>query len=291
MLGSRYGILVEGTTSGPPSIESTIQRPTELQQLEHLVVVAGHAIWTGFDASRYDDDSDWILTPFQKGGSVTTFFKHIQAGAKIVNEDPTSLLVFSGGQTRPDNPPSTEAQSYHRLAVAAKLVNSTPDFLRATTEDFALDSYENLLFSLARFKEVTGRWPEKVTVVGFEMKRARFENLHRAAIKYPAERFQYIGIDDEGDTKDSYEGEYRYGFLPFQDDMYGCLPPLSTKRTSRNPFARYHPYHVSCPEIAGLLEFCSPQEKSNGMASLYSTELPWEVQAIDAEGTRWGREN
>lgn len=45
--------------------------------------------------------------------------------------------------------------------------------MRATTEEFALDSYTNLLFSYARFKEVTGRWPEKVTVVGFEMKRAR----------------------------------------------------------------------------------------------------------------------
>lgn len=222
---------------------------------------------------------------------MNTFYKHIEAGAKIVKEDPTSLLVFSGGQTRPDNPPNTEAQSYHRLAVAAKLVTSTPNFLRVTTEDFALDSYENLLFSLARFKEVTGRWPERVTVVGFEMKRARFENLHRVAIKYPADRFQYIGIDDEGDTTDSYEGEYQYGFLPFQDDMYGCLPPLSTKRTARNPFARYHPYHTSCPEIAGLLEFCSPQGKPNSQAALYPAALPWETRDEGADGTRWGREN
>lgn len=66
-----------------------------------------------------------------------------------------------------------------------------------------------------------------MTVIGFEMKRARcvvgtlaverqvelmsdiprFERLHRAAIKFPEDKFHYIGIDDEGDTRASYEGE------------------------------------------------------------------------------------
>jgi hypothetical protein len=44
---------------------------------------------------------------------------------------------------------------------------------RATVEEFALDSYENLLFSIARFREATGRWPEEITVVGYGMKRRR----------------------------------------------------------------------------------------------------------------------
>lgn len=105
--------------------------------------------------------------------------------------DPRSLLIFSGyafptnhnypltflplsGQTRPDIPPTTEAQSYLRLALATHLLPPPPDFYRATTEEFALDSFENVLFSLARFKEMTGRWPERMTVIGFEMKRARY---------------------------------------------------------------------------------------------------------------------
>jgi len=46
--------------------------------------------------------------------------------------------------------------------------------LRAVTEEYALDSYENLLFSFARFHEVTGRWPERVTVVGYGMKQRRY---------------------------------------------------------------------------------------------------------------------
>ena len=63
------------------------------------------------------------------------------------------------GQTRPGSP-HTEAQSYLRLAIATKLLPSAPSsahfFPRVTTEDYALDSYQNLIFSIARFHEVTG---------------------------------------------------------------------------------------------------------------------------------------
>ena len=55
--------------------------------------------------------------------------------------------------------------------------------LRATTEDHALDSYQTLLFSIARFHEYTGWWPSKITVVSYEMKRERFTDLHHAALR------------------------------------------------------------------------------------------------------------
>lgn len=37
----------------------------------------------------------------------------------------------------------------------------------------------------------------------------RYDQLHRAAISFPADRFTYIGIDDEGDTTEHYAGEVR----------------------------------------------------------------------------------
>jgi hypothetical protein len=45
--------------------------------------------------------------------------------------------------------------------------------MRVTTEEYALDSYQNLLFAIARFHEVTGGWPRRITVVGYGMKRRR----------------------------------------------------------------------------------------------------------------------
>lgn len=80
-------------------------------------------------------------------------------------------------------------------------------FERATSEDHSLDSYQNLLFSIARFHEVTGGYPEHITVIGFEMKRKRFEELHIRALRWPQEQFTYVGIDEEGDTTLQYKGE------------------------------------------------------------------------------------
>jgi hypothetical protein len=59
---------------------------------------------------------------------------------------------------------------------------------RVVSEEFARDSYENLLFSLCRFFEMTGQYPEKLTVVGFGFKEKRFTDLHRKAIRFPKER-------------------------------------------------------------------------------------------------------
>lgn len=265
-LGSTGAFAAAGPMT-PPSIESTIVRPRAMERLNHLVIVAGHAIWKGPSASarrgdgRDDvsgdtddgdtddeirwareratrgDESDWILTPYQRGnGAVTTFLRHIERGVEEATKDPASLLIFSGGQTRPEAAVigTTEGQSYLRLASSIGLLgdgddsvrtgrhavfgadetkggdgdrDSVPLAARTTTEDFALDSFQNLLFSVARFREVTGNYPFKVTVVGYEMKRARFETLHRAALRIPPASFKYIGIDDQGDTSAAYEGE------------------------------------------------------------------------------------
>jgi hypothetical protein len=117
-----------------------------------------------------------------------------------------SFAVFRG-QTRPEST-TTEAESYHRLAIETKML--PPRFWRATSENYALDSFQNLLFSIARFHEMTGRYPEQITVVGYEMKRARFTNLHRAAIRWPREKFTYIGIDPENEERAvAQQGEVR----------------------------------------------------------------------------------
>jgi hypothetical protein len=37
----------------------------------------------------------------------------------------------------------------------------------------------------------------------------RFELLHARAIGWPEDRFEYLGIDDDGDTTQHYAGEVR----------------------------------------------------------------------------------
>ena len=78
-----------------------------LSDRHHAIIVAGHAIYKGDpsstlltsneqgESSLYKDD-DWILEPFQKGGQVTTFIKHIQKGIEVAKSDPNAVLIFSG---------------------------------------------------------------------------------------------------------------------------------------------------------------------------------------------------
>ncbi|KAJ3490378.1 hypothetical protein NLI96_g1465 [Meripilus lineatus] len=196
----------------PYGILSTIDRDETLNWLNHLVIVPGHAIWKGVDAKRRFEDDEWVLEAYQRGGGrVSAFVQHIERGVELMAEDEHALLVFSGGQTRRTST-TTEAESYLRLALSSGLLSDNPSqVLRATTENYALDSYQNLLFSIARFHEYTGHYPRYITIIGYEMKRRRFEELHRAALRWPRSNFDYLGIDAEGEEAiGAIEGEVTY---------------------------------------------------------------------------------
>ncbi|KAI6044665.1 hypothetical protein EDC04DRAFT_3055900 [Pisolithus marmoratus] len=267
----------------PPSILATIERNATLKGLDHLIIVPGHAIWMGSIPEHVLNEEYWTLEDYQKGGGqAQALTDHIKYGAALAMEDESSLLVFSGGQTRLLST-TTEAESYMRLALSLDLFRNHPPsssaippflpFPRATTETYALDSYQNLLFSLARFHEVTGRYPSRVTVVGYEMKRRRFEELHRAAIRFSTRFFQYVGLEPPMSGVDSArarEGEFQNGYKPYTIDLYGCHDFLLAKRRARNPFLRFHPYHTSAPELRGLLDWCP-----NDPRAIYQGPLPW----------------
>ena len=53
---------------------------------------------------------------------------------------------------------------------------------RAFTEEHSRDSLENIVFSLCRFYELTGNYPEKLTIVSYDFKEQRFLDVHRAAL-------------------------------------------------------------------------------------------------------------
>ncbi|CAA7259181.1 unnamed protein product [Cyclocybe aegerita] len=240
-------------------------------------MVPCHAIWKGSDSWLNEDD--WILESYQKGpGRVKAFYEHIARSAELATNDPHSLLVFSGGQTKLVSS-TTEGESYLRLAQIAGILpdqtHSLP-FGRATTESYAMDSYQNLLFSIARFHEFTGHFPTKITVVGYEFKRPRFMELHRTALRWPEAKFEYLGVDPEHDSgTNAVEGELQNGYLPYTQDKYGCHSTLLDKRRQRNPYSRFHPYYASSPDLIPLLDWCPGDE-----STLFEGPLPWDHSKI-----------
>lgn len=109
---------------------------------------------------------------------------------KSINDD-----VVCSGQTRAHAGPQSEGQSYWQIAnslIHKEAANdtTTTDSLtaRMIVEDYARDSHENLLFSICRFQEMTGQYPSSITVVGFEFKRTRFEEIHLRSLRYPEQQ-------------------------------------------------------------------------------------------------------
>lgn len=102
------------------------------------------------------------------------------------------------------------------------------------------------------------------------MKRRRYEEVHRAAVRWSPATFRYIGIDNEGETAQDYLGERIGGLEPFLKDFYGCKGALLAKRRKRNPYRRHHGYHSGAPELSALLEYCPEKNE------MFRGSLPWD---------------
>ena len=230
---------------------------------EHLIITPGHAIWNlcGDPA----DDASWFLRDYQRG-EPQFYLEHIRRGVELAAADSASVLVFSGGNTFPQAGPRSEAFGYWALAERFGWWGSAEVRARAILEDFSRDSFENVLFSICRFREFTGSWPRRITVTGWGFKEARFVDCHRAAVGFPEECFQYEAVNDPEDLAAAVreEAANRDAFLA---DPYAASGALARKREARSPFRREHGFRTSCVELADLLEHRGPD--------LFAGPLPW----------------
>lgn len=209
-----------------------------------LVMVPGHGMFA---------NDEWVVAPW-----LEPFLGAVEEQIKYALAQP-GVVVFSGGQTSAQVGRLSEAESYRRAAAGRLRLDASGVVL----EEYALDSFQNLVFSLCRYKQQTGRYPNKVVVVGFEFKRERFVGQHARAIGLS--RIEYVGF---GDAKLQRDLEASGAVRQFQRDLFGCLPPLSTKRAERNVYNRQHPYLEHCPELAALFAYC-------GGAEPFPGPLPW----------------
>ncbi len=222
------------------------------EDLDRLIVVAGHAVYVGKDQQAAASDKSWILLDFQKG-EPPCYVEHIRFGVQLAASQPKSLLIFSGGQTRREAGSKSEAESYWLLADQFGWWQKTDVQDRATVEEFARDSFENILFGIARFRECTGHYPDSVEIVGWAFKRDRFD-LHRQTVRWPGDvqHYKYHGVNNPDDLDGSSKGEAKT-LTAFERDPFGTEEPVRSKRDRRNPFDQSPPYPATCLEIAVCL--------------------------------------
>ncbi|KAJ5293659.1 hypothetical protein N7508_008480 [Penicillium antarcticum] len=185
-------------------------------------------------------------------GETPTFTNHIKAGLKLAQDDPKGIVILSGGPTKKPRTELSEGESYLNLAKDNNYFQDslgTPliDLSRVITETYATDSYQNVLFSIIRFREHTGVYPERVTVVTHEFKRARFMQCHFPALGLvrigfePEEGFDeqkvaVIGINPPEEVtplETLIQGEAKNGIGLWRQDLYGVNADLMGKRVKR----------------------------------------------------------
>lgn len=248
-------------------------------ELEHLIIVCGHSVFRGTDlAAAMEAKDSWTLQPYQKD-QLPMILEHLRIGVQLAAADARAALIFSGGQTSREAGPLSEAQSYWLVARANSWFGYNASSLepRVFTEQYARDSFENLFFSICRFRELVGAYPARVTLVSFSFKQARFEQLHLAALRYPPSCFTFHGTQADG--KAEWDASTRDAF---KADPYGCLSaaqadgtpgngPLAEKKFMRNPFLNHLPYPTGCPELGAVFDYCDTK--------LFAGPLPWDGQA------------
>ena len=218
-------------------------------------------------------DSSWLLLDYQRG-EPPFYIEHVRAGVEAAAADPQALLILSGGMTRREAGPRSEADSYYRVAEHYAWFGRPDVAGRTILEDLSRDSFENLLFGVCRHREFTGWWPESVTLVSWAFKERRF-GLHREAIRFPAGRFRYLGPNNPRELEQALASESR-AVETYTADPYSSGERFREKRAQRNPFRRQNGFAISCPEVAGLLGHPGPE--------LYSGPLPWSLTERSTTG-------
>ena len=113
----------------------------------------------------------------------------LQATAK----DDAAVLVFSGGYTRKEAGARSEAGSYWQVAHASRWFEHPEVADRTLLDDRARDSFENLLFSICRFRQFTGNYPYRITIASYDFKKERFVEHHAASIGFTEDQVDFIG--------------------------------------------------------------------------------------------------
>lgn len=255
--------------------------------MDHLLLVPCHSIWIdkGFKGVNAEE---WILADFQKDGmDHLCFIDHIHKACEALSASEGSIIIISGGQTKTQAEGLSEAKSYFNLA--KQTVAGFDELVdRVFLEEYARDSFENVLFLLCKFKELTGAYPKKISIFGFEFKRYRFTKLHlERALGFPVGSISYYGNSpmpqslDEQSIKEYFAAlerdENRYAVQPFSKDWYGIHQELADKRKKRNPFNQENQYHVSNSSLRPLLDVLrgSCHAGSNEEIKM-SVDFPWQ---------------
>lgn len=226
----------------------------------HLIIVACHAVFilpsntNELTANTIRQLKYWHLDiPPQSTADIPSYLAHISKGLDMLKEDGNAVLMFTGGKTKKNAGPVSEAYSYRVIASIMLQQNATLSIKqrhsiesRIFLEEYARDSLENLAFSVCKYHDVFRTIPTKITFISYPFKEERIASLHRGALGIPEDMFRFVGVCDQKEGLPALDS----AFKDFYSDPYGTGEKLTRKRVQRNPFLQIHDY-----KFDGLFKF------------------------------------
>ncbi len=214
-----------------------------------LIIVACHAVFIGNSIDDIYNDDKWVLFSFQKGEPIY-YIQHLEAGIKMLSEKENSVLIISGGRTREEAKSLSEAESYYKIAKLKDWFGNKNVKEKVFLEEYARDSFENLLFSLCRYSELFNDLPQKTYLVTWKFKKERYD-FHRESIGLTSAEFEFIGVNNPEDLELAI-GNEKKTLSEFYSDPFGIEGILREKKQLRNPLKLIHPY--KCSKFENILE-------------------------------------
>lgn len=252
--------------------------------IDELSILPCHSIWKPSIREEETvcfglDREEWDLVPFQIEGN-----DHLAMVEQIlkclISSTRNRITIFSGGYTKKAFPHISESKSYFKLMMKyynilgdndlvdnltkkiydtkfPTLITTFERLLKTSKEDicienflieeFAMDSFDNLYFSLALLKHHHGiKDLRKVIITGFGFKENRFKDLHwkycGAESELPQCSLEFDSnypIHNDPEIQHSYlqgvcHGERTYGYELFVKDPYALRSSLHHKKSARN---------------------------------------------------------
>lgn len=264
----------------------------------NLIILPCHSVYkdeviSNIDPNAGSKSESWILAPFQvEADDHLSFIDHVErCNTLIKKRSDDAVLMLSGGFTKSQLELS-ESRSYFNLGLQRGWFDESMLNKSIFLEEFARDSYENVLFSLIRFYKLFHKYPKVITVVGFEFKEPRFVELHLKTLGYTGDNVEYIGIgpdfpkqtkfetlDEYTTKKDNYfkdleESEKEYAYNLFVENPFGSEgSKLHKKKISRDPWNKSNGIPV---------ELKSSSEPLNYLISIDGMEIDEALQTYNA---------
>jgi len=213
----------------------------------------GHGV--NIDPSKSQCHSSWYgLYNYPEEASLLT--EHNKVAVAMAAAQNNSLLVYSGSATSSDAGDRSEASSYMDIAAYENWWGAQDVGNRAFTERYALDSLQNMVYSLGEYRRRLGYYPERFIVVGWAFKAERYL-MHARDIAWCRD-FIYVRInnppEENGILSSALAGESQKR-LALISDPYLRGYKWTCQRETRNPFCYEEPYSQDVPELAPFINF------------------------------------